>query len=82
MQTFTFIFLLKYFISKDSYFPERRKFMSVLAISSTAILAGLVIDGIIWGKFRHHVRKIKLRFPNLPNSFKGYKIIQISDVHS
>lgn len=72
----------KYFIPKDSYFPERRKFMSVLAIGSTAILTGLVIDGIIWGKFRHRVRKIKLNFPNLPNSFKGYKIIQISDVHS
>ncbi len=72
----------KYFIPKDSYFPERRKFMSVLAIGSTAILTGLVIDGIIWGKFRHRVRKIKLNFPNLPNSFKGYKIIHISDVHS
>ncbi len=75
-------YFLKYFISKDSHFPERRKFMSVLAIGSTAILAGLVVDGIIWGKFRHRVKKIKLRFPNLPNSFKGYKIIQISDVHS
>ena len=75
-------YFLKYFISKDSHFPERRKFMSVLAIGSTAILAGLVVDGIILGKFRHSVRKIKLRFPNLPNSFKGYKIIQISDVHS
>ena len=75
-------YFLKYFIPKDSHFPERRKFMSVLAIGSTAILAGLVIDGIIWGKFRHRVRKIKLNFPNLPNSFKGYKIIQISDVHS
>ena len=70
-------YFLKYFISKDSHFPERRKFMSILAISSTAILAGLVIDGIIWGKFRHRVRKIKLRFPNLPNAEEFKPFIQL-----
>lgn len=35
-----------------------------------------------FGKFRHKVRKIKLKLKNLPENFKGYKIIQISDVHS
>lgn len=42
----------------------------------------MAIDGIIFGKYRHTVRKVKLRFKNLPESFKGYKIVQISDVHS
>ena len=32
-------YFLKYFISKDSHFPERRNFISALSIGSTAILA-------------------------------------------
>lgn len=68
--------------STEKYYPERRKFLSLMALGGSALLAGLSIDGIIFGKYRHRVRKIKLKFPNLPKSFKGYKIIQISDVHS
>ena len=41
-----------------------------------------MLDGVIFGKYRHKVRKVKLTIKNLPKSFKGYKIIQISDVHS
>lgn len=68
--------------SQPKHYPERREFLSLLAMGGTAVLAGLAIDGIVWGKFRHSVKKIKLKINNLPKSFKGYKIIQISDVHS
>ena len=75
-------FGFKYFTAKESYFPERRKFISTTALAAAGIFSLLAIDGIIFGKYRHTVRKIKLRFKNLPESFKGYKIVQISDVHS
>ena len=75
-------FGFKYFTAKESYFPERRKFISTTALAAAGIFSLLAIDGIIFGKYRHSVRKIKLRFKNLPESFKGYKIVQISDVHS
>lgn len=75
-------FGFKYFTAKENYFPERRKFISTTALAAAGIFSALVIDGIIFGKYRHSVRKIKLRFKNLPESFKGYKIVQISDVHS
>ena len=75
-------FGFKYFTAKESYFPERRKFISTTALAAAGILSLLAIDGIIFGKYRHTVRKVKLRFKNLPESFKGYKIVQISDVHS
>lgn len=67
---------------KQKYYPERRRFLSVLALGITAISTGLILDGIFFGKFRHRVRKIKLKLKNLPKNFTGYKIIQISDVHS
>ena len=75
-------FGFKYFTAKENYFPERRKFISTTALAAAGIFSALVIDGIIFGKYRHTVRKVKLRFKNLPESFKGYKIVQISDVHS
>lgn len=75
-------FGVQHFSAGENHYPERRKFLSLLAMGSTALMVGLAIDGSIWGKFRHKVRRIKLKFNNLPKSFKGYKIIQISDVHS
>ena len=75
-------FGFKYFTAKENYFPERRKFISTTALAAAGIFSLLAIDGIIFGKYRHTVRKIKLRFKNLPENFKGYKIVQISDVHS
>ena len=75
-------FGFKYFTAKENYFPERRKFISTTALAAAGIFSLLAIDGIIFGKYRHTVRKVKLRFKNLPENFKGYKIVQISDVHS
>lgn len=68
--------------SENKHFPDRRKFLSLLALGSSAVFMGLMADGLIFGKFRHRVRKVKLGLKNLPEVFKGYKIIQISDVHS
>lgn len=75
-------FLSSSFFTGQKHYPDRRKFLSTIAIGASALLSGLIIDGIFFGKFRHRVRKIKLKLENLPKSFEGYKIIQISDVHS
>lgn len=66
----------------ENFFPERRKFLSLVGLGMSGVLSALFIDGITFGKYRHKVRRVKVKFPNLPESFKGYKIIQISDVHS
>lgn len=49
------------------------------------VLGGLSIVGFSWGitnRYRYHVRKVKLKFPNLPEGFKGLKVVQISDIHT
>ena len=66
----------------ENFFPERRKFLSLMGLGLGGVLSALFIDGITFGKYRHKVRKVKVKLTNLPKSFKGYKIIQISDVHS
>ena len=52
--------------------------------------AGMIAGGGLFGsllygfgnKYRYHIKRIPLAFDNLPVSFKGLKIVQISDIHS
>lgn len=66
----------------EASFPDRRKFLSLAGVALGGIFSALILDGIVFGKYRHHVRKVKLKISGLPASFKGYRIIQISDVHA
>lgn len=67
---------------EENFFPSRRKFLSALSLFAGAMLSGAVIDGIMFGKYRHSVRRVKLRIKGLPENFRGYRIIQISDLHA
>jgi predicted MPP superfamily phosphohydrolase len=50
------------------------------------IIAGIpftsMLYGITKGKYDFRVNKVKLTFDNLPKAFEGFKIVQISDIHS
>ncbi len=74
--------LVQSFGTGENHLPDRRKFLSIAGLGTAALLSGLFLDGIIFGKYRHTIRKVKLKIAGLPNSFKGYRIIQISDVHA
>lgn len=75
-------YLLGFTKATENFFPERRKFLSLVGLGLGGLLSGLVLNGVAFGKYRHKVRKVKIKIKNLPQSFKGFKIIQISDVHS
>ena len=76
-------YTLQRFTKPAKTFPERRKFLSLTALGTLgAALSYSFFDGMVWGKYRYFVRNIKVKIPNLPKSFKGYKVLQISDVHS
>ena len=75
-------YLFKSFQTEENHFPERRRFINLIGLGAAAVLSGLFLDGVIFGKYRHNVRKVKIKIAGLPASFKGYKIIQISDVHA
>ncbi|CAM2821193.1 metallophosphoesterase [Chryseobacterium flavum] len=75
-------YLIGFAKPSENFFPERRKFLSLVGLGMSGVLSALFIDGITFGKYRHKVRRVKVKLPDLPVSFKGYKIIQISDVHS
>ena len=62
--------------------PSRRKFISTLALSLAALPFGALLYGMFQGKYRYKVLKYELSFEDLPEAFDGYKITQISDIHS
>lgn len=68
--------------SSDNFLPERRKFVSQIALGLAAIPFASLIYGMTKGKYNFKVIKQQVFFPDLPEAFDGFKITQISDVHS
>ena len=42
----------------------------------------MVLYGAIWGKTRFDVKQVTFAPPDLPAAFDGYRIAQISDIHT
>lgn len=55
-------------------------------IANMAVLTGgLLLGAFMWGtsnRYRYQLKKIRLKLPQLPEAFRGLKIIHISDIHS
>lgn len=61
---------------------SRVKFLSQLAITFTVIPAAGFIYGMVRGAYKYRVHKVKVPSPNLPEAFHGFKIVQLSDIHT
>ncbi|NOX66738.1 MAG: hypothetical protein GXO85_13350, partial [Chlorobi bacterium] len=59
----------------------RNQFITRAGIVTAGIPFLSLIYGIAWGRFNFIVRKSNIEFKNLPESFHGFKIVQISDFH-
>ena len=66
----------------DGFLPERRKFVSQIALGIAAIPFASFLYGITIGKYNYKVIRQTLFFPDLPHAFDGTTITHISDVHS
>jgi len=60
----------------------RRKSIALIG----AIIAAVPLSSMLFGLFKtaydFKVHRIALKFPNLPQSFNGLKIVQLSDIHT
>ncbi len=59
-----------------SVFIIRIGFIAALLIFFT------MIYGMLFNTYKYQTKKLKLILPGLPDSFDGFKIVQISDLHS
>ncbi|CAN5503496.1 metallophosphoesterase [soil metagenome] len=55
-------------------------------VKTGILVASLPFISLIWGMakgaYDYQVKKIKIKLPNLPSEFEGYRILQISDLHT
>ncbi|MCZ6694094.1 MAG: metallophosphoesterase, partial [Bacteroidetes bacterium] len=58
------------------------KFISQLGLVVAALPFSSFLYGVVKGKYDFRVKNITLSFPDLPPAFDGFKIVQISDIHS
>jgi uncharacterized protein len=65
-----------------NFLPERRKFVSQIALGIAAVPFVSLLYGMTKGKYNFKVLKQTLFFPDLPDDFDGFTFTQISDIHS
>ena len=75
-------YLFRIFSTQPNIFPERRVFISQIALSIAALPFLGILDGIWKGRYRYRVISHTLEFDDLPEAFDGFTIAQISDIHS
>ncbi len=82
--TIIYLGLKNLFTKNSSKFaiPGRRKFIRQTGLTIAAIPFASMLYGITKGKYNFQINRVKLEFNNLPKSFHGFKIVQISDIHS
>ncbi len=60
----------------------RSEFLSQAAMVAATIPLGAMAYGVISGAHDYRVKRITLKLPNLPKSFDGIKVGQVSDIHA
>ena len=75
-------FTIRLFTTQPSLLPERRAFISKIALGLAAVPFLGILDGIWKGRYRYRVISHTLEYEDLPDAFDGFTITQISDIHS
>jgi hypothetical protein len=68
-----------------SYNPDgisRKAFLTKGGLMAGAGLFGVFMYGILKGAHHYKINRITVKLPNLPDSLKGMKLVQISDIHA
>ena len=61
---------------------SRSEFLTKAALIASAVPMGAFAYGIISGAHDYRVRKETITLKSLPKSFDGFRIVQVSDIHS
>jgi predicted MPP superfamily phosphohydrolase len=72
-----FLFLAYFWKSK----PHTRRLFYILAIVASAANVYTIIMGITYGKYHIVEKQTVIEVKDLPDSFDGYRIVQLSDFH-
>lgn len=79
------LFVLDKIVPQQKETPSRSLSRSFFLRQLAVVLAGLSVGGFVYGirnRYRYHVRKVSIGYPNLPDNFKGLRVVQLSDIHT
>jgi predicted MPP superfamily phosphohydrolase len=65
----------------EAGFINRSAFLSWLGLGIGGTLFGTLVYGFS-NKYNYRLKRIALKYDNLPEAFKGLKVVQLSDIHS
>jgi len=73
--------------SKSNNYENKISISRIDFLKKTALIASIIpfstlMFGVLKSAFDYTIHHQKLKIPNLPNAFKGLKIVQISDIHT
>lgn len=60
----------------------RNEFINKIAIFSAGLPFITLSWGTLNGAYNYRIRRVEIFFENLPFAFNGYKIVQLSDIHT
>ena len=66
----------------ERYIPQRRKFISQMALIAASIPFAGFVYGVFRGKYNFKVFRETIYFEDLPEAFDGFTITQLSDIHA
>lgn len=68
--------------SPDQVNLSRSAFLSKMGFLAAGIPLVAFVYGMVRGAYNYQVKRLTLTSPNLPPAFDGYRILQISDLHT
>lgn len=83
------VHLFRWFTAGRSISPEgnpaermsRIQFFNQVGLGASALMFGSLLYGLTRGKFAYRILRERIAFADLPPSFAGLRIVQISDAH-
>ncbi|MBX0332686.1 metallophosphoesterase [Pontibacter sp. HSC-14F20] len=67
---------------ETTFDPSRSKFLSQMGLMVAAVPFSAFIYGMVKGAYDYRVKRVTLRILNLPAAFDGFRMLQISDLHT
>jgi len=61
---------------------KQHHILAKCGLAAGLLFMGFMVWGILFGRYNYTVEQVEMFFDDLPHSFDGYKIVQITDIHA
>jgi predicted MPP superfamily phosphohydrolase len=73
---------VRYVLNISPAYLPRARWVGVASLSLGGVMLLTMLHGMVWGKYDYRVKEQVVYFSDLPQSFDGFRILQLSDFHA